>query len=378
MPNVASPFVVHPLSPSADFAHRLIDWQRQHGRHDLPWQQTRDPYRVWLSEIMLQQTQVLAVIPYYQRFLARFASLEQLAQANLDDVMALWSGLGYYARARNLHRCAQIVMRDYVGHFPQDPVEIARLPGIGRSTANAIAVFCFAARVPILDGNVKRILCRVYGVEGFPGVSAVEQHLWELATQLLPAQAAKCARYIQAQMDLGATLCTRSKPVCLQDAQACPVASMCVAYRTQRCMELPMAKPRKALAQRSVQVLVLWDGQRVLLERRPPTGIWGGLLSLPELPPALEASHFVRQHWACEMQAVEDLPSLRHTFTHFRLNLQPVLVQVQVRQGLAENLGYCWLDREALAEAALPTPIRKIVSHIPWERVCKIRKNAVV
>lgn len=223
------------------FAARLLNWQRTHGRHDLPWQASREPYRIWLSEIMLQQTQVETVIPYYLRFLQRFPDLPALAAASLEDVLALWSGLGYYARARNLHRAAREVRDQHDGQFPRTAAEIANLPGIGRSTAAAIAAFAHGERAAILDGNVKRVLCRVFGVEGFPGSAAVDRELWALAERLLPE--AEIGRYIQAQMDLGATVCTRSRPACGR----CPFAADCIAQRSGRIAELPTPRPRKAV-----------------------------------------------------------------------------------------------------------------------------------
>ena len=338
-----------------DFSALLIAWHKRHGRHDLPWQGTQDPYRVWLSEIMLQQTQVAAVIPYYQRFLERFPSLAELANAPVEDVMGLWSGLGYYARARNLHRCAQIVMAEHAGRFPDNPDVIQRLPGIGRSTANAIAVFCFGAQAAILDGNVKRVLCRSHGIEGFPGMPAVEKRLWALAESLLPQRGS--STYIQAQMDLGATICTRSRPGCAQ----CPLAGVCVARSDKRIAELPAARPRKALPQREVDVLLLHDGKRILLERRPPTGIWGGLLSLPELPEPHDAQLHAAQACGCAVDRLAPLAPLRHTFTHFQLTLRPWSGEARLLPHAAENSTLCWVDFDALAAAALPTPIRKIV-----------------
>ncbi len=225
----------------SDFADRLIAWQRHNGRHDLPWQGGHDPYRIWLSEIMLQQTQVDTVIPYYQRFLARFPDVASLAAAPVEDVMALWSGLGYYARARNLHRAACTIVEAHGGAFPRSAAEIAGLPGIGRSTAAAIAAFAYGERAAILDGNVKRVLCRIFGVEGFPGEKAVENRLWALAESLLPEH--EVGRYIQAQMDLGATLCTRGKPACSR----CPFADDCVARRENRVAELPTPRPKKVV-----------------------------------------------------------------------------------------------------------------------------------
>lgn len=343
-------------------ATRLIDWQRQYGRHGLPWQNTGDVYRIWLSEIMLQQTQVASVIPYYQRFLERYPRLSDLAAAPVEDVMSLWSGLGYYARARNLHRCAQMIDREFSGCFPKNPEIIATLPGIGRSTANAIAVFAFDARAPILDGNVKRVLCRVFGIDEFPGAASVEQRLWQLATDLLPEsqEEGDCAIYIQAQMDLGATVCTRTKPLC----SLCPLVNSCVANREGRTHELPRARPRKEIPQRTMQVLLLHDGaqeQRWLFERRPPTGIWGGLLSLPEA----ETPEMLKQleYSLGRFGHLIPLSSLRHSFTHFQLTLQPLMGELYCPLQVTESDRYCWLTRdEALAEG-LPAPIRRIVTH---------------
>jgi A/G-specific adenine glycosylase len=339
------------------FAQRLIDWQRLHGRHDLPWQQGRDPYRIWLSEIMLQQTQVSTVVAYYARFLARFPTLAALAAAPVESVMECWSGLGYYARARNLHACAQLIVEKHGGEFPHDPAAIAHLPGIGRSTANAIAVFCFSAREPILDGNVKRLLCRARGIAGFPGAAAVENRLWQDAAALLPNR--DVATYIQAQMDMGATICTRGKPRC----NLCPVADLCSARRENRVAELPSPRPKKTLPERSVTLLVLRTGKHVLLEMRPPAGIWGGLLSLPELPPGANVDDYCRQQLGVEIGAVSPAPTFTHTFTHFRLQIQPLVCTAAARPQAAEpRLRRIGMDE--LAAAALPAPIRKILAGI--------------
>jgi len=338
------------------FAASLIAWHRQHGRRDMPWQGTRNPYEVWLSEIMLQQTQVATVIPYYQKFLARFPDLADLARAPVEQVMALWSGLGYYARARNLHRAACVVMNEHAGEFPRDPAVIGKLPGIGPSTANAIAVFCFGARAAILDGNVKRVLCRRFGVSGFPGEKEVDRELWRLAESLLPD--ASVDHYIQAQMDLGATVCTRSKPLCT----SCPQSKLCVARLTDRVGELPQAKPRKPLPSRETRVLVMMEAGRVLLLARPPTGIWGGLMSLPELPEDSEPGDFAESVLGCELHSVMELPPIRHVFTHFRLTLHPLLGKVRLRPRAAETAGQHWLAHHELADAALPSPIRKLLA----------------
>jgi A/G-specific adenine glycosylase len=340
-----------------DFASRLIRWHKRHGRHDLPWQNTRDPYRVWLSEIMLQQTQVATVIPYYQRFLQRFPQLADLAAAKVEDIMALWSGLGYYARARNLHAAARTVMGAHAGAFPRDPAFIAQLPGIGRSTANSIATFCFGAHAPILDGNVKRVLCRAFGVDGFPGSGAVEKRLWTLAEELMPARHG--AIYNQAQMDLGAMVCTRSKPRC----ETCPLNDLCIARTTGRTAELPEPKPRRVIAQRHATLLMLLDENRVLLETRPPTGIWGGLLSLPELPEGADAQEWTVRRYACRVIAVSPAPTFVHVFSHFKLHITPLLLRVTPGHTVMEQ-GYQWRDLAGLDQAALPAPIRRILDDL--------------
>jgi len=347
------------MDTSKTFSQRLIAWHKRHGRHDLPWQQTSDPYRVWLSEIMLQQTQVASVIPYYRRFLAHYPTLPELAAAPLEAVMGLWSGLGYYARARNLHRCAQVLMHQHGGAFPLQPAALAELPGIGRSTANAIAVFCFGARAAILDGNVKRVLCRTHGIEGFPGTAAVEKNLWSLAQALLPR--AELATYIQAQMDLGATVCTRGEPRCQAGAGHCPLAGICVAYIAGRVAELPAARPRKVLPQRQTRVLLLCEGDRVLLERRPPSGIWGSLLSLPELAAEADPATHAAKVLGCAVAGLHALPALRHNFTHFQLTLLPLAAAARQLSGVADAAQYCWLKRADIDAAALPTPIRRIL-----------------
>jgi A/G-specific adenine glycosylase len=347
------------------FSSRLLAWQHAHGRHDLPWQGGSDPYPIWLSEIMLQQTQVDTVIPYYRRFLERFPDIHALAAAPVEDVMALWSGLGYYARARNLHRAAQAIMTEHDGRFPGTAAEIALLPGIGRSTAAAIAAFAYGERAAILDGNVKRVLCRIFGVDGFAGEKAVENRLWALAESLLPAQ--DVGRYIQAQMDLGATLCTRSRPACIR----CPFAADCIAHRDGRVAELPTPRPRKTVPRRSTRYAVILRDGAVLLERRPPTGIWGGLLALPEIPegPAGPA-HWAGERFGLSVSAAQPLAPLTHAFTHFVLELQPVLLQVQpaphTRAGLhrhhaADDGTLCWQPLAARASAALPAPVRRIL-----------------
>ena len=335
------------------FAGRLIAWQNQHGRHDLPWQKTQDPYRIWLSEIMLQQTQVSTVIPYYARFLDRFPRIEALAAAPVESVLELWAGLGYYARARNLHRCAQVVVAGHGGRFPDSAEALAELPGIGRSTAAAIAAFAFGQRTAILDGNVKRVLVRCFGIEGFPGSAQTAKTLWALAESLLPAM--KIEAYTQGLMDLGATRCTRNKPFC----PACPMHEICIARRTGRQAELPTARAKKTVPERETNVLLLTDGQRVLLERRPPSGIWGGLLALPEVE-VDAAESFALRH-ACRILDTQALPPLKHSFTHFRLTIHPLHCTAQSTSLQVAEPGWEWLDLRNLEAAALPTPVRKLL-----------------
>lgn len=338
------------------FAELLSAWQVHSGRHDLPWQNTRDAYRIWLSEIMLQQTQVNTVIPYYTRFLELYPTIEALAEAPLDAVLERWAGLGYYARARNLHRCAQVVVGEHGGNFPADVHAIAQLPGIGRSTAAAIAAFAFGQRAAILDGNVRRVLARCFGIEGFPGTAKTQKEMWQLAEALLPNSGIEA--YTQGLMDLGSLLCTRRKPFCV----ACPMHAICVARQQGRQAELPVAKPRKVLSERDATLLMLTDGRRILLERRPPVGIWGGLLSLPEGGVA-EVREFARRY-GCRLLAIQAMPGLRHTFSHFHLNIQPLLCTVEVKARLVAEAGWQWLDYAEIETAALPAPIRQLLGRL--------------
>jgi A/G-specific adenine glycosylase len=362
----ASPIAIEQPDSSmplrADFAPRLIAWQRRHGRHDLPWQNTRDPYRIWLSEIMLQQTQVSTVIPYYTKFLARFPDVAALAHAPIDDVMALWAGLGYYSRARNLHGCAQAVLERHGGAFPTSPEALAELPGIGRSTAAAIASFAFGARATILDGNVKRVLARVFGIEGFPGEKRVENAMWTLAESLMPAPQASdddVSAYTQGLMDLGATLCVRGKPDCAR----CPFAGDCVAHATGRQRELPGARPKKTVPTRRTWMLVLRDGDSVLLERRPPSGIWGGLWSLPEA--ADETSLAERARGFGAEARLERLAPLTHTFTHFKLDIEPRCAALARASGAtlveARDDDAAWVPLAQLDDYGVPAPVRKLL-----------------
>ncbi len=345
---------------STTFAESLLTWFDTSGRHDLPWQHPRTPYRVWLSEIMLQQTQVRVVIPYFERFIAALPDLRALAAASQDDVLALWSGLGYYARARNLHAAAQRCVALHAGELPRDLDALIALPGIGRSTAGAILSQAFGDRFAILDGNVKRVLSRVYGVEGWPGTPVIEKTLWRVAESLLPD--ARLADYTQAQMDFGATLCTRHDPSCV----LCPLQRACIALRDGRVAELPTPKPGKPLPEREAIVLLMCDTEhRVLLQRRPPTGIWAALWSLPEA-----ADHNNARHWFEAQIANADYGAgragdpIQHAFTHYRLQIQPLVwSDIALRDAVRDNVDLRWVAREDLTSLGIPAPIRTLLLH---------------
>jgi A/G-specific adenine glycosylase len=352
--------VIANVAPSpAGFAERLIAWQARHGRQDLPWQKTRDPYRVWLSEIMLQQTQVTTVLDYYARFLARFPTVEALAQAALEDVMPLWAGLGYYARARNLHACAQTVCARHGGTFPPSASALAELPGIGPSTAAAIAAFCFDERAAILDGNVKRVLARHFAVEGDPAGAAVERRLWSLARELLPTHARDMPAYTQAVMDLGATLCMRSRPRCPD----CPVQVTCMAYREDRVEELPTPRARSEVKLRQTHMLVLLHADQVLLQQRPPSGLWGGLLTPPQFDTS-DALHAAVMQWTGAVRPAQALPPRRHAFTHFTLEFVPHVVTLPATAVHAGDAALCWRPLAQASGLAVPAPVRTLLRDV--------------
>jgi A/G-specific adenine glycosylase len=340
------------------FAAKLIAWHRRHGRHDLPWQATRDPYSVWVSEIMLQQTQVATVIPYYRRFLARFPDVAALAGAPLDAVLVEWSGLGYYSRARNLHRAAQSIMRERRGRFPRDFDALLALPGIGRSTAAAICVFAFDARCAILDGNVKRVLTRHFGIDGYPGEKRVEAALWRKAESVLPKKG--IVAYTQGLMDLGAGLCARRQPRCA----SCPLVAGCVAYEKGLTAVLPARKPRKTLPRRQTTMLVLQHMGVVLLEKRPAAGIWGGLWCFPEVAPDDDIEKVCAQRFGARIGATRSMPKLEHAFTHFRLTIEPRSLRVAQLLPRAAEADHMWLSIEDAKAAAVPTPVRRILGSL--------------
>lgn len=340
------------------FATSLLAWFDRHGRHDLPWQHPRDAYRVWVSEIMLQQTQVATVVGYFQRFIAALPDLPALAAASEDEVFALWSGLGYYRRARFLHQAAQHCVAHHGGELPRDFAALAALPGIGRSTAGAILAQACGQRFPILDGNVKRVLARYHGIRGYPGERSVEQLLWQHADEHTPAE--RIADYTQAIMDLGATVCTRSSPNCA----ACPLAPGCVAWRDNLVAELPTRKPGKAVPERSTVMLVLRDDAgRVLLERRGAHGVWSGLWSLPEATDVAAAARLAASHGRAT--EVHDLPAFTHVFTHYRLHVHPQLY-AGARHGpaVADAPDRRWCDAGAVATLGIPAPVRRLLLQV--------------
>jgi len=341
----------------ASFAQRVLQWFDRHGRHDLPWQHDTSPYRVWLSEIMLQQTQVQTVIPYFERFTAAFPDVQALAAAAEDEVLHLWTGLGYYARARNLHRAAQAVVRDWGGAFPDTAEQLQLLPGVGRSTAGAIAAIACGRRAAILDGNVKRVLARHRAVAGWPGDTAVHKQLWDIAEELTPTK--RCADYTQGMMDLGATLCTRSAPAC----ERCPVAADCAARIAGTQADYPGRKPRKAMPVRATHFLIAREpGGAVWLEKRPAPGIWGGLWCFPEVDGPEEASSRCLDLWGVEPATLDVWPGFRHTFSHYHLDITPVVaVLPRAPAGAVAEPGRLWYNVREAPSVGLAAPVAALL-----------------
>jgi A/G-specific adenine glycosylase len=359
-----------------NFSSRLLQWFDTHGRHDLPWQHNPTSYRVWVSEIMLQQTQVVTVIPYYARFMACFDSINTLAESSLDELMQHWAGLGYYARGRNLHKAAQIIVEQYQGHFPEDIDSVNALPGIGRSTAGAILALSKNQRHAILDGNVKRCLCRFHGVEGYPGLKKVEQKLWKLAEENTPSR--RVADYTQAIMDMGATLCTRSKP----DCAACPQRHQCYALKHNTISSLPFPKPRKVRPGKHRYMLALVDdAQRVALFRRPLTGIWGGLYSLPEFETQKACKEQLARYQINVSNKLHAADDIHHAFSHFDLRITPLVLSLSAHSldnllkadttvTISDSIGVQMTEhslhdlssKASEPAVGVPTPIRKILN----------------
>ncbi|AIL33236.1 A/G-specific adenine glycosylase [Basilea psittacipulmonis] len=353
------------------FAQELVNWQKVFGRHGLPWQGTQDPYKVWLSEIMLQQTQVSTVIPYYERFIKKFPRVQLLAQAKEDEVLSLWAGLGYYARARNLHRAAQEVVSRFGGIFPENIDDLVSLPGIGLSTAHAIASFCFSKHTPIMDGNVKRVFARYYGIKGYDRhfEKVLWQQAWENVDNLpddfdMPA-------YTQGLMDLGATICTRTKPKCL----TCPFKESCYAHLNNQQTSLPTPKPKKTVPLKEVYMLIVDTGHSVLLEKRKSSGIWGGLWSLPEFEQASQMKAFVQASFSGDA-VLQKMAELTHKFSHYTLLIRPFYFSNPTENRLSESVAYDYLqtlskedkphfkylDWDALETIGLPKPIQDLLS----------------
>lgn len=345
------------------FAHAVLTWFDDHGRKDLPWQQKRSRYRVWVSEVMLQQTQVTTVIPYFERFIRRFPTVKLLADAPVDDVLALWSGLGYYARARNLHKAAQTIRDAHGGRFPNTFAEVVALPGIGRSTAGAILSLADNQHHAILDGNVKRVLSRLCMVEGWPGSTTVANTLWEVAEQLTPKQ--RVADFNQAMMDLGAVVCTRSKPACL----LCPLKPHCQACQNQRQEEFPQRKPKKDKPVKRTTMLMLINPQKeVLLQRRPPVGIWGGLLSFPELEsqavPHQDIASWCQQQLGAEVLKHDAWPGVRHSFSHYHLDITPTAVWTKAHNNrVMEDGQWVWYKGGTL-DGGIAAPVQRLLTQL--------------
>jgi len=345
---------------SKSFSTAVISWYRKHGRKNLPWQKNRTAYRVWLSEIMLQQTQVTTVIPYFERFTQQFPSFNDLANAAEDDVLHLWSGLGYYARARNLHKAAKIIHQKYSGKFPENFEQVNALPGIGRSTAGAVLAQAFGQRHAILDGNVKRVLARFHAIEGWTGQAKTQDQLWKFAEQHTPDS--DLVDYTQAMMDIGATVCMRTKPDCIN----CPLANGCLALKADCVGELPTPKPRKKLPVKSARLLVMLnDDNHVLLEKRPPTGIWGGLWSLPEIELDTDVKNYCQQQWQFKVKQVVDTESFRHTFSHYHFDITPCRVQINnPDQCVMEADRVVWYNTSQTDRRGLAAPVKTILNSL--------------
>lgn len=343
------------MNPAA-FGPAVVAWYAEHGRKNLPWQQAVSPYRVWVSEIMLQQTQVSTVIDYFTRFMHALPNVQALAAAPLDEVLHLWTGLGYYTRARNLHKTAQLICQDYDGEFPRSAAALATLPGIGPSTAGAIASLSMGLRAPILDGNVKRVLARYSAESEYPGASQASKRLWQLSEQLTPQQ--DVAHYTQAMMDLGATLCTRKQP----DCPRCPVRSGCLAYANEQQHRIPVPRPRKKLPVRCVAMpLLVNQDNAILLQERPATGIWGGLWSLPELD-SIDLLEPLLQQYQLHTQQQQPLAPLRHTFSHFHLDIEPWLIHVHSNAApvVAEH-NWLWYNSANPPRLGLAAPVKELL-----------------
>lgn len=342
---------------AAQFSRQVLDWYDKYGRKTLPWQQEKTPYKVWLSEVMLQQTQVATVIPYFERFMARFPTVTHLAHAPQDEVLHLWTGLGYYARARNLHKAAQKIATEHGGVFPETFEEVAALPGIGRSTAGAVLSLASGKHFPILDGNVKRVLARCYAVSGWPGKKEVEKRLWEISEQVTPAQGV--SQFNQAMMDLGALVCTRSKPKCA----LCPLNNGCIAYAHENWASYPGKKPKVTLPQRTGYMLMMQEGNDVFLAQRPAVGLWGGLFCFPQFSTLPELHHWLAER-GLPTDSLKQLTAFRHTFSHFHLDIVPMWLSVSLSGGCMDEGPSLWYNLAQPPAVGLAAPVERLLKQL--------------
>ena len=346
-----------PMMQAQQFAQQVLDWYQRFGRKTLPWQHEKTPYKVWLSEVMLQQTQVATVIPYFERFMARFPTVTDLAAAPLDEVLHLWTGLGYYARARNLHKAAQQVVNLHGGQFPQTFDEVAALPGVGRSTAGAILSLSLGQHFPILDGNVKRVLARYCAIDGWPGKKEVEKKLWDVSEQVTPAQGV--SQFNQAMMDIGAMVCTRSKPKC----ELCPVNPGCMAYANSSWAKYPGKKPKQTLPERTGWFLLMQRGDGVWLEQRPPVGLWGGLYCFPQFSTEQELQQWLQQR-AIDSSQLSQLIAFRHTFSHFHLDIVPMWLELPVARTAMDEGAGLWYNLAQPPSVGLAAPVERLLDEL--------------
>lgn len=345
------------MMEALQFSQAVLGWYHKYGRKTLPWQQEKTPYHVWLSEVMLQQTQVATVIPYFERFIAHFPDVQALANAPLDEVLHLWTGLGYYARARNLHKAAQHIVDKHQGHFPDTFEDVCALPGVGRSTAGAILSLSLKKHYPILDGNVKRVLARCYAVEGWPGKKEVENKLWEISEKVTPAEDVEY--FNQAMMDLGAMVCTRSKPKC----ELCPLNSGCIAYSQGTWADYPGKKPKKTIPEKTTYFLILQYDNLVWLDKRPPSGIWGGLFSFPQFETKMLLEQWLTEY-GLNKNETEQLISFRHTFSHFHLDIVPICVKLSTFSSMMEEQKGLWYNLQTPASIGLAAPVENLLRQL--------------
>lgn len=358
------------MTQAPQFSHQVLDWYQKYGRKTLPWQLEKTPYKVWLSEVMLQQTQVATVIPYFERFMERFPTVTDLANAPLDEVLHLWTGLGYYARARNLHKAAQMVANLHMGVFPETFEEVAALPGVGRSTAGAILSLSLGKHFPILDGNVKRVLARCYAIGGWPGKKDVEKKLWDISEQVTPAQGV--SQFNQAMMDLGAMVCTRSKPKC----ELCPVNNICVAYANNSWASYPGKKPKVTIPERTGYLLMMQHQDSVLLAQRPPVGLWGGLYCFPQFETENELRDWLAQH-QIPADNLTQLTAFRHTFSHFHLDIVPMWLPMPSFSGCMDEGAALWYNLAQPPSVGLAAPVERLLQQLHAEPVVVKAARAV-